>query len=231
MRPDAGQVFVTFSAKFTPKPDPEIKDVLHILGERMSLVQFTFYSACQNFWIKGITWPLFVRLSDTMSSFQNPYQNIFFFRNFAQQLNVIVILSGCAELTLYFSQIVLAHKALAACGTSSENVAKILMVFSVLGKKGANPAHVASSMKNLGAMSDEVKGTQFAHLSLTPFFPPGKGRLQGEDIEELGQQQVRQVGRAGHGENAPGAGQRERAGLGGGEELEGHRGWGLAHLS
>merc|ERR1719477_574332 len=31
------------------------------------------------------------------------------------------------------------------------------MVFSVLGKKGANPAHVASSMKNLGAMSDEAK--------------------------------------------------------------------------
>ena len=171
MRPDAGQVFVTFSAKFTPKPDPEIKDVPHILGERMSHVQFTFYSACRNFWIKGITWPLFVRLSDTMSSFQNPYQNIFFFRNFAQQLNVIVILSGYAALTSYFSQIVLAHKALAACGTSSENVAKILMVFSVLGKKGANPAHVASSMKNLGAMSDEVTGTQFAPLSLNPFFP------------------------------------------------------------
>ena len=64
--------------------------------------------------------------------------------------------------TNYFSQIVLAHKALAACGTSSENVAKILMVFSVLGKKGANPLHVASSMKNLGAMSDEVTAAQFS---------------------------------------------------------------------
>merc|ERR1719397_2053910 len=56
-----------------------------------------------------------------------------------------------------FTSIVLAQKALAACGTSSENVAKILMVFSVLGKKGANPQHVAGSMKNLGAMSDEAK--------------------------------------------------------------------------
>merc|ERR1712001_74139 len=35
-----------------------------------------------------------------------------------------------------FTSVVLAQKALAACGTSSENVAKILMVFSVLGKKG-----------------------------------------------------------------------------------------------
>merc|ERR550539_1705920 len=56
-----------------------------------------------------------------------------------------------------FTSIVLAQKALAACGTSSENVAKILMIFSVLGKKGANPQHVAGSMKNLGVMTDEAK--------------------------------------------------------------------------
>ena len=75
-------------------------------------------------------------------------------------------------LTQPFSQIVLAQKALAACGTSSENVAKILMVFSVLGKKGANPQHVAGSMKNLGAMSEEVKGRRPIFPSLNTFCPP-----------------------------------------------------------
>jgi hypothetical protein len=51
----------------------------------------------------------------------------------------------------------MAQKAFAACGVSSENLAKILMIYSILGKKGANPAHVAASMKNLGPLSDEVK--------------------------------------------------------------------------
>jgi len=73
----------------------------------------------------------------------------------SKQTNAALVKSGLPPKD--FTLIVLAHKALAACGTSSENVAKILMVFSVLGKKGANPAHVASSMKNLGAMSDEAK--------------------------------------------------------------------------
>lgn len=49
-----------------------------------------------------------------------------------------------------FTAIVLAHKALGACGTSSENIAKVLMIYSVLGKKGANSAHVAGCMKNMG---------------------------------------------------------------------------------
>jgi len=56
-----------------------------------------------------------------------------------------------------FTAIVLAHKALGACGTSSENIAKVLMIYSVLGKKGANPAHVAACMKNMGAMTDEAR--------------------------------------------------------------------------
>jgi len=56
-----------------------------------------------------------------------------------------------------FSAIVLAHKAIAACGASPENCAKILMIFSTLAKKGADPRHVAAAMKNLGALSDETK--------------------------------------------------------------------------
>jgi len=73
----------------------------------------------------------------------------------SKQTNAALVQAGLPPKD--FTSIVLAQKALAACGTSSENVAKILMVFSVLGKKGANPQHVAGSMKNLGAMSDEAK--------------------------------------------------------------------------
>jgi len=73
----------------------------------------------------------------------------------SKQTNAALVKAGLPPKD--FTSIVLAQKALAACGTSSENVAKILMVFSVLGKKGANPQHVAGSMKNLGAMSDEAK--------------------------------------------------------------------------
>ena len=51
----------------------------------------------------------------------------------------------------------LAHKAIAACGTTPENVAKMLMIHSTLGKKGGNPIHIAAAMKNLGAISDELK--------------------------------------------------------------------------
>merc|ERR1711983_328480 len=50
-----------------------------------------------------------------------------------------------------------AHKAIAACGVSPENSAKLLMILSTLAKKGANPAHVAQAMKNLGSLSDETK--------------------------------------------------------------------------
>jgi len=56
-----------------------------------------------------------------------------------------------------FSAIVLAHKAIAACGASPENCAKVLMIYSTLAKKGANPMHVAQAMKNLGSLSDETK--------------------------------------------------------------------------
>jgi len=56
-----------------------------------------------------------------------------------------------------FTAIVLAHKAIAACGVSPENSAKLLMILSTLAKKGANPMHVAQSMKNLGALKDETK--------------------------------------------------------------------------
>merc|ERR1719367_998601 len=44
-----------------------------------------------------------------------------------------------------------------ACGVSPENSAKLLMILSTLAKKGANPFHVAQSMKNLGALKDETK--------------------------------------------------------------------------
>jgi len=56
-----------------------------------------------------------------------------------------------------FTAIVLAHKAIAACGVTPENCAKLLMILSTLAKKGANPFHLAQSMKNLGALKDEVK--------------------------------------------------------------------------
>merc|ERR1712227_1139440 len=56
-----------------------------------------------------------------------------------------------------FTAIVLAHKAIAACGVSPENSAKLLMILSSLAKKGASPMHVAQSMKNLGALKDETK--------------------------------------------------------------------------
>merc|ERR550532_1536505 len=56
-----------------------------------------------------------------------------------------------------FSAIVLAHKAIAACGVSPENCAKLLMILSTLGKKGAQPFHLAQSMKNLGMLKDDTK--------------------------------------------------------------------------
>jgi len=56
-----------------------------------------------------------------------------------------------------FTAIVLAHKAIAACGVTPENCAKLLMILSTLAKKGANPFHLAQSMKNLGALKEEVK--------------------------------------------------------------------------
>jgi len=56
-----------------------------------------------------------------------------------------------------FTTIMLAHKAIAACGTTPENVAKVFMIESVLSKKGANPEHTAKAMLNLGQISDEVK--------------------------------------------------------------------------
>jgi len=56
-----------------------------------------------------------------------------------------------------FTAIVLAHKAIASCGVSPENCAKLLMILSTLAKKGANSFHLAQSMKNLGALKDDVK--------------------------------------------------------------------------
>ena len=105
----------------------------------MSPVQFTFYSACRNFWIKGIAWPLFVRLSDTMSSFQNPYQNIFFFRNFAQQLNVIVILSGCAALNILFFSDCFGTQGVSSMWHKLGECGKDLDGFQRSGEKGGEP--------------------------------------------------------------------------------------------
>jgi len=56
-----------------------------------------------------------------------------------------------------FTMVMLAHKAIAACGTTPENVAKIFMIESILSKKGANPEHVAKAMLNLGQLSEETK--------------------------------------------------------------------------
>jgi len=58
-----------------------------------------------------------------------------------------------------FTAIVLAHKAIASCGVSPENCAKLLMILSTLAKKGANPFHLAQSMKNLGALKDDVRAS------------------------------------------------------------------------
>ena len=51
----------------------------------------------------------------------------------------------------------LAHKAIAACGVTPENSAKLLMILSTLAKKGAQTFHLAQSMKNLGALKEETK--------------------------------------------------------------------------
>ena len=51
----------------------------------------------------------------------------------------------------------LAHKAIAACGTTPENVAKMFIIISILSKKGGNSMHIANVMKNLGPISDELK--------------------------------------------------------------------------
>jgi len=56
-----------------------------------------------------------------------------------------------------FTAVMLAHKAIAACGTTPENVAKLYIIESTLSKKGGNPAHIAQAMLNLGAISDDVK--------------------------------------------------------------------------
>merc|ERR1719367_2725980 len=44
-----------------------------------------------------------------------------------------------------------------ACGVSPENSAKLLMILSTLAKKGANPFHLAQSMKSLGMLKDDTK--------------------------------------------------------------------------
>ena len=64
----------------------------------------------------------------------------------------------------FLLQIALAHKAIAACGTTPENTAKVLMIISTLMKKGANPMHVANALKNLGAMSDETRQEAMAKI-------------------------------------------------------------------
>merc|ERR1719402_561205 len=57
-----------------------------------------------------------------------------------------------------FTAVMLAHKAIAACGTTPENVAKLYIIESTLSKKGGNPAHIAQAMLNLGQLSPETKG-------------------------------------------------------------------------
>jgi len=56
-----------------------------------------------------------------------------------------------------FTALMLAHKAIGACGASPENIAKVLVIISTLSKKGGNPMHIASAMNNLGQISDEHK--------------------------------------------------------------------------
>jgi len=56
-----------------------------------------------------------------------------------------------------FTALMLAHKAIGACGASPENIAKVLVIVSTLAKKGGNPMHIASAMNNLGQISDEHK--------------------------------------------------------------------------
>merc|ERR1719348_2278407 len=63
-----------------------------------------------------------------------------------------------------FTAIVLAHKAIAACGSTPENCAKILMIYSTLAKKAANMEHVAASMKNLGALDADKKADCIAKI-------------------------------------------------------------------
>ena len=47
----------------------------------------------------------------------------------------------------------LVQKAIGACGSSPENVAKVLVIESTLSKKGGNSMHIANAMNNLGQVS------------------------------------------------------------------------------
>lgn len=75
-----------------------------------------------------------------------------------------------------FTAIALAHKAIASCGTTPENVGKLLMIKSTLMKKGANPAHVAGSLKNLGQLTPETKAECIENI-LKAWEEPKMGKL------------------------------------------------------
>jgi len=56
-----------------------------------------------------------------------------------------------------FTTLMLVQKAIGACGSSPENVAKVLVIESTLSKKGGNSMHIANAMNNLGQIPDETK--------------------------------------------------------------------------
>jgi len=56
-----------------------------------------------------------------------------------------------------FTALMLVQKAIAACGSSPENVAKVLVIESTLTKKGGNTMHIANAMNNLGQIPDDHK--------------------------------------------------------------------------
>ena len=49
----------------------------------------------------------------------------------------------------------LAQKAIAACGTTTENVAKVFMIQNQLSKKGAQSRHIADAMKHQGDLENK----------------------------------------------------------------------------
>ena len=54
-----------------------------------------------------------------------------------------------------FSQVVLAQKAISACGTTPENVAKVIMIQNQLSKRGAQSRHIAEAMRHQADMDSK----------------------------------------------------------------------------
>jgi citrate lyase synthetase len=51
--------------------------------------------------------------------------------------------------------VVLAQKAIAACGTTPENVAKVIMIQNTLSKRGAQSRHIAEAMRHQADMDSK----------------------------------------------------------------------------